>query len=52
MGAGHRRNLSGDLTFNVLDLVTANVHIPTGIGSGNLGNVLDLRLAYTSCQSG
>ena len=32
--------------------MTAKVHVPTGIGSGNLGNLLDLRLAYTTCQSG
>jgi hypothetical protein len=51
-GLGIGVDLSGDLIFNVLDLVTAKVHIPTGIGSGNFGNVLDLRLAYTACQSG
>jgi len=28
------------------------VNIPSGINGGNYGNVLDLRLAYTTCQSG
>jgi hypothetical protein len=51
-GLGIGVNLSGDLGFNILNLVTANVHIPTGIRSGNLGNLLDLRLAYVACQSG
>lgn len=51
-GLGIGVNLSGNLTFNVLDLVTATVRIPTGIGRGNFGNVLDLRLAYTACNSG
>jgi hypothetical protein len=51
-GLGIGVDLSGDLSFNVLNLVTANVHVPTGIGSGNYGNLLDLRLAYTTCQSG
>jgi hypothetical protein len=51
-GLGIGVDLSGSLSFNVLDLVTATVRIPTGIGSGNLGNLLDLRLAYTACQSG
>jgi hypothetical protein len=51
-GLGVGVDLSGELSFNVLDLVTATVRIPTGIGRGNLGNLLDLRLAYTACQSG
>jgi hypothetical protein len=51
-GLGIGVDLSGSLSFNILDLVTANVKIPTGVGSGNFGNVLDLRLAYTACQSG
>lgn len=51
-GLGIGVDLSGDLNFNIFDLVTAKVHIPTGVGSGNYGNLLDLRLAYTSCQSG
>ncbi|MDT4922283.1 MAG: hypothetical protein QOI15_3185, partial [Pseudonocardiales bacterium] len=51
-GLGIGVDLTGDLSFNVLDLVTARVHIPSGIGGGNFGNVLDLRLAYAACQSG
>jgi hypothetical protein len=51
-GLGIGVNLSGSLSFNLLDLVTATVNIPTGISGGNLGNVLDLRLGYTTCQSG
>ena len=51
-GLGIGIDLAGDLAFNVLDLVTATVHIPTGVGGGNSGNLLDLRLAYTTCQSG
>jgi len=51
-GLGIGVNLKGSLSFNVLDLVTATVNIPTGITGGNLGNVLDLRLGYTTCQSG
>jgi hypothetical protein len=51
-GLGIGVDLAGSLTFNLLDLVTATVTIPTGIGHGNLGNLLDLRLAYATCQSG
>jgi hypothetical protein len=51
-GLGVGVNLTGSLAFNVLDLVTATVNIPTGISGGNFGNVLDLRLGYTACQSG
>jgi hypothetical protein len=51
-GLGVAVNLSGSLSFNLLDLVTATVNIPTGIAGGNFGNVLDLRLGYTACQSG
>jgi hypothetical protein len=51
-GLGIGVDLSGSLSFNVLDLVSATVKIPTGVGRGNLGNLLDLRLAYTTCQSG
>jgi hypothetical protein len=50
-GLGIGVDLSGSLAFNLLGLVTANLNIPTGVGSGNTGNLLDLRLAYTSCQS-
>ena len=51
-GLGVGVNLSGSLSFNVLGLVTATVTIPTGISGSNFGNVLDLRLAYATCQSG
>jgi hypothetical protein len=51
-GLGVGVDLSGTLSFNLLDLVTANVNVPTGIAGSNLGNVLDLRLAYATCQSG
>jgi hypothetical protein len=51
-GLGIGVDLSGSLSFNLLDLVTANVNIPSGVGSGNYGNVLDMRLGYASCQSG
>jgi hypothetical protein len=51
-GLGIGVNLSGSLSFNVLGLVTAAVTIPTGISGSNFGNVLDLRLAYATCQSG
>jgi hypothetical protein len=51
-GLGVGVDLSGSLTFNLLGLVTATVNVPTGIKAGNVGNVLDLRLAYTTCQSG
>jgi len=51
-GLGIGVDLSGDLSFNILNLVTAKVRIPTGISGSNLGNLLDLRLAYTACQSG
>jgi hypothetical protein len=51
-GLGIGVDLAGSLSFNVLDLVTAVVKIPTGIGRGNYGNLLDLRLGYVTCQSG
>lgn len=51
-GLGIGVDLSGALSFNLLDLVTANVVIPSGITTTNNGNLLDLRLAYTTCQSG
>lgn len=51
-GLGIGVDLSGTLGFNLMDLVTANVNVPTGIAGNNLGNVLDLRLAYVTCQSG
>jgi hypothetical protein len=51
-GLGLGVDLSGSLGFNLLGLVGATVSVPTGIGGGNLGNVLDLRLGYTACTSG
>jgi hypothetical protein len=51
-GLGIAADLSGTLSFNLLDLVTANVVIPSGISGGNRGNLIDLRLAYSTCQSG
>jgi hypothetical protein len=51
-GLGIGVDLSGSLTFNLLNVVTAKVNIPTGIGHGNYGNLLDLRLGYATCQSG
>jgi hypothetical protein len=51
-GLGIAADLSGSLSFNLLDLVTANVTIPTGITGSNYGNLIDLRLAYSTCQSG
>jgi hypothetical protein len=51
-GLGLGVDLSGALGFNLLGLVGATVAVPTGIGAGNLGNVLDLRLGYTACTTG
>jgi hypothetical protein len=51
-GLGLGVDLSGALSFNLLGLVGAAVTVPTGIGSGNYGDVLDLRLAYSSCTVG
>jgi hypothetical protein len=51
-GLGIGVDLSGSLAFNLFGVVTATVNIPTGIRQSNLGNVLDLRLAYSSCLSG
>lgn len=51
-GLGIGVDLSGTLEFNLLGLATADVTIPSGLSSANLGNLLDLRLAYTNCQSG
>lgn len=51
-GLGIGADLSGALTFNLFGVVGAKVTIPTGIGHGNYGNLLDLRLAYTTCVSG
>jgi hypothetical protein len=51
-GLGIGVDLSGSLNFNLLGLVTASVNVPTGISGNNYGNLLDLRLAYVTCQSG
>jgi hypothetical protein len=51
-GMGIAVDLSGSIGFNLLGVVGATVAIPTGIVNGNYGNVLDLRLGYTSCSSG
>jgi hypothetical protein len=51
-GLGISADLSGSLAFNIAGLVGATVSVPTGIGGGNLGNVLDARLAYTACKAG
>jgi hypothetical protein len=51
-GLGIGVDLSGSLGFNLLGLVGATVSVPTGIGGGNYGNLLDARLAYAACTSG
>jgi hypothetical protein len=51
-GLGVGVDLSGSLSFNLFGVVTATVNVPTGIVQSNYGNVLDLRLAYSSCVSG
>jgi hypothetical protein len=51
-GLGVGVDLSGSLGFNLLGLVGATVSVPSGIGGGNSGNLLDLRLGYATCQSG
>jgi hypothetical protein len=51
-GLGVGVDLSGSLSFNLLNLVTASVNVPSGITGSNFGNLLDLRLANTTCQSG
>ena len=51
-GLGVGVDLSGQLGFNLLGLVGATVTIPSGVGGGNLGNLVDLRLGYAACQSG
>lgn len=51
-GIGVSVDLAGSLGFNLLGLVGATVAVPTGITNGNFGNVLDLRLGYSSCTSG
>lgn len=51
-GLGVGADLSGSLNFNLLGVVGATVSVPTGITGSTFGNLLDLRLAYTSCQVG
>lgn len=51
-GLGIGVDLSGSFNLNLLGLVTATIAVPTGIGGGNYGNVLDARLAYAACQNG
>ena len=51
-GLGVGVDLSGSLQFSLLGLAGARVSLPTGIGSGNYGNLVDLRLAYASCSAG
>lgn len=51
-GLGVGVDLSGSVRFDLLGLVGARVSLPTGLGGGNLGNVVDLRLAYASCSVG
>ena len=50
-GLGIGVDLSGSLGFNLAGLVGATVSVPTGIGGGNYGNLLDARLAYSACTS-
>ncbi len=51
-GLGIGADLSGALSFNVQNLATATVNLPSGITAADNGNLLDLRLASTTCQSG
>jgi hypothetical protein len=51
-GLGIGVDLSGSLTFDLLGIVGARISVPTGISGSNFGNVLDLRLGYTSCRTG
>lgn len=51
-GLGLGVDLSGSLNFNLLNLVGAQVSVPTGITADNFGNILDLRLGYTACTTG
>jgi hypothetical protein len=50
-GLGLGVDLSGSLGFNLAGLVGATVAVPSGIGGGNYGNLLDARLAYSACTS-
>ena len=51
-GLGMSVDLAGSLSFNLLGIAGATIAVPTGLVNGNYGNVLDLRLAYTSCSVG
>jgi hypothetical protein len=51
-GIGVGVDLSGSLTFDLLGVVGATVAVPSGISGSTFGNVLDLRLAYSSCHIG
>jgi hypothetical protein len=51
-GLGIGVDLSGTLEFNLYNLATADVNIPSGLSNANDGNLLDMRLAYANCQSG
>jgi hypothetical protein len=51
-GLGVAADLSGSLSFDIAGLVGATVTVPSGIGGGNYGNVLDARLAYAACKAG
>jgi hypothetical protein len=51
-GLGIGVDLSGSLSFNLLGLVGAAVTVPSGITGSNYGDLVDLRLATTNCQSG
>jgi hypothetical protein len=48
-GLGIGVDLSGTLGFNLLGLVGATISIPSGVGGGNYGDLLDVRLGYASC---
>ncbi|MGN6606228.1 MAG: hypothetical protein ACTHMS_04360 [Jatrophihabitans sp.] len=44
-------DLSGSLDLTVAGLVGIDVALPTGITSSAYGNLLDLKLAYTTCSA-
>jgi hypothetical protein len=49
-GLGIGVDLAGSVGFNLLGVAGATITLPTGIGGSNYGNVLDLKLAYSSCS--
>jgi hypothetical protein len=51
-GLGIGVDLSGSLSFNLLNLVGATITVPSGLGGSSNGNLLDLRLAYSACSVG